>query len=533
MTELLNAPQPAVADPRPCIDITHEDDAVRRISDVLNERIIPDTYVRGGAVTQVVEVDHGTGARLLIRAMDPAALREQLARHTQPYRVRVVKEVPKEVPGLPSVSTAAAVLSRTDWPGLQPLAGVTAGPVIRPDGTTLTTPGYDPATRLFYRPAFHVAPVPDWPSDATVTKARQYLLEYVLGDFPFDSDASRANFLALLMTPLLRLYVGGLPPFGLISATTRGSGKTLLMEVMRAAYGLRMTAWVRREEEMAKTITSLLIDTVEPVIVFDNVDSFDTISHGVLAALLTSTEWSSRLLGASSMATAVNDRLWMATGNNLTVGGDMASRSVLTRLDPRMERPEERTGFVIDDMWSWLENPNNRAHLLRALMILARAWIAAGAPRASVKMRNFSAWAQVMGGLADFHGVTGFLSNRDELEGSDEEETSTAAFLLKWHDKFGTVPKRATELVDSARIDNAGGTWIDPWDGTFPSTYKDGKSIPFSAKGLGKFLAARRDRIFAGLVLVGVHDKKTKVWSYKVLPAEATNGEQLTTDGVS
>ncbi|MDF5755805.1 hypothetical protein [Spongiactinospora sp. TRM90649] len=516
------------------IDLTHEDEAVRAITTAINDRIIPDTYVRSGQVTHVAEVDHGTGPQLLIHALDAAMLREQLSRHAQPYRVRIIKvegkPVPREVPGLPTVATSSAVLSRTDWPGLQPLAGVTAVPIIRPDGTTLTCPGYDPATRLFHRPTLTVGAIPDQPTPDATGAARDFLFGEVLGDFPWDSDASRANYLALLMTPLLRLYMGGLPPFGLISATTRGSGKTLLTEIMRAAYGLRMTAWVRREEEMSKTITSLLKDTVEPVICFDNVDSFDTISHGVLAALLTSTEWSARLLGASSMATAVNDRLWLATGNNLTVGGDMASRSVLTRLDPRTERPEERTGFVIDDMWEWLKAPANRIRLLRALLVLARAWIAAGAPRAVVKLRNFSAWAQVMGGLTAFHGVEGFLANRDELEAADEEETSTAAFLLKWHEKFGAEPKRSTELVDSARMDNVHGTWVDPWDGTFPSVIKDGKSIPFTAKGLGRFLSARRDRIFAGLVLVGVWDSKSKVWAYKVLPHESTQSPHVDTE---
>ena len=512
---------------RPCqIDITNEDQAVLAISKAVNYDI-PGLYVRGGDVVQVCEVDSGNGPRLVIPTVDADGLRMLLARHTYCYRSKTVRgpdgdKVTVKTSGLPSVATTRAVLTQCDWPGLRPLAGVVSVPVVRSDGTIMTTRGYDAHTRLYYRPAFHVPDVPERPTAVQVQMAKEFVIGYVLGDFLFDSEASKANYLALLFTPLLRLFIGGLPPFGVISATTRGSGKTLLTEIMRAVYGVHMTPWVRKEEEFKKTVTSILRDTTAPVVCFDNVDSFDTISHGALSMLLTSTEWSERVLGVSNMFTGINDRLWVATGNNVSVGGDIASRSVLTRLDPQMERPEERTGFKISDLWAWLADDRNRANLMFYMLVLVRAWIADGATRdTTIKMRNFSAWAQAMGGLLAYHGIPEFLANRDELaSGADDEETSTAAFLLKWFEKYGSAPQRATQLVDSARGDHFGGHWVDPWDGTFPSTYKDGRSIPFSAKGLGKFLAARRDRIFAGLVLRGDLDKKTKVWSYRVVPHE-------------
>ncbi|UBU11620.1 hypothetical protein [Nonomuraea gerenzanensis] len=512
------------ADLRHRIDITHEDEAVNAIVKAINTNVIPDVYVRSGEVCEVCEIDDGEGPRLVIRPVDADRLRLLLAEHTYCYRSKTIKTEAGsktiETSGLPAVSTGRAVLSRTSWPGLNLLAGVIGMPIIRPDGTVLATPGYDSATRLYYQPALAVGPIPDQPTLAEVSEARMFVFDYVLTDFCWDSDASKANYFAALMTPILRRFIGGLPPFILISAATRGSGKSLLTEIMKAAYGIHMTPWVRREEEFKKKITSLFQDTSEPVIVFDNVEPFDTISHGSLSMLLTSTKWSERILGASNMFTALNDRLWAATGNNLSVGGDVASRSVLTRLDPRMERPEERSGFAIDDLWSWLGEEANRADLLRSLLILARAWIADGAEKDTTRrMRNFTSWAQAMGGLIAYHGLPDFLANLDELTtGSDDEETSTAAFILKWFSKYGTAPQRATALVDSARVDNFGGTLVDPWDGTFPSTYKDGKNIPFTAKGLGKFLAARRDRIFAGHVLRADLDKKSKVWSYRVLP---------------
>ncbi|MGC5012968.1 hypothetical protein ACLQ2R_19575 [Streptosporangium sp. DT93] len=499
------------------IDITLEDRAALLISDAINHQVIPGLYTRNGGICQVIELDDGTGARLAIQPVDADGLRMLLARHAACFRTRDGRGGPIETSGLPSVAVSKAVLSQTVWEGVPGLAGVVSAPVIRRDGTLLQDPGYDQATKLYYRPAFKVDHVDGVPSLADVVAARRFIFNYVLADFAWDSHASRANFIGLLATPLLRLYVGGLPPLGVISATTRGSGKSLLTEILNALYGMRMNPWPSKEEEMAKSITAILRDTSEPVIVWDNVGPFDTVDHASLAMLLTSTHWSSRVLGVSSLFTGLNDRVWCVTGNNVAVGGDIASRSILVRLDPEMERPDLRTGFVINDLWSWLRDDTNRAELLHALLVLAGAWLAAGAPRRDdLQMRNFSAWAQVMGGFTAYHGAMGFLDNRGEMEQADDEETSTIAFLSKWHEKIGNEPRSAAQLIESAQVNSFNGHSIDPWDGVFP-TKPDGK--PFTAKGLGKFLTSRRGRIFAGWRLIG-EQSRTGVWQYRVAPVE-------------
>ncbi|WP_062441312.1 hypothetical protein [Herbidospora daliensis] len=495
------------------IDITLEDKAVLFISDALNSGIVPELYVRNGGLSRIVDLDDGTGPRLAIQPIDANGLRALLARHSACFRVRSTRLGPEETSGLPSVAVAKDVLSQPVWSGIPTLAGVATTPVVRADGSFLQDPGYDPATRLYLRPDFPHTPVEGAPDLPTIAAARRFLLDYVLADFVFDSPASRANFVGLLMTPLLRLFTQGVAPLGVISATTRGSGKSLLAEIIGSIYGWRMYPWPRKEEEMAKSITAILRDTTEPLVTWDNVDVFDTVEHASLAMLLTSTHFSSRILGVNSTFNGINDRLWCVTGNNVAVGGDIASRSVLVRLDPQMERPDLRTGFVIDDLWSWLRDDANRAKLLRALLVLTAAWMAAGAPRErDLKMRNFSAWAQTMGGFTRFHGIDGFMDNRHEMEQADDDEAATIAFLTKWHTKFGRQPQTAAQLLDSARVENLNGEMYDSWDGVFPSK-PDGR--PFTAKGLGKFLTSRRGRIFSGWKLVG-EQSRTGVWHYHV-----------------
>src|SRR5690606_34439745 len=129
-------------------------------------------------------------------------------------------------------------------------------------------------------------------------------------------------------------------------------------------------------------------------------------------------------------------------------------------------------------------------------------------------MRNFTGWAQAMGGLTNYIGAPGFLTNEDQLAvGADDEETSTAAFLAQWLALFGSQPQRATDLVASAHGETLMGKWHDQWQGTFPSR---AGGQPYSAKGLGRFLAARRDRIFGGIKLIGELEPRTKVWLYRV-----------------
>jgi hypothetical protein len=524
--QLHPAPPPRAADDgRPRLDITHEDDAIKSIIETITTGVIPDLYVRLGDISQVLEIDDGTGPRLVIRTVDADNLRQLLAHHTACYKTKKTADGYVETAALPAVATARAALTPANWPGVRHLAGVTAFPFIRPTGTINHHPGYDPETRLYHQPAYPTHPAPENPTPTDIAHARKFLLDHVLADFCWDSDASKANYIALLLTPLLRLYIRGLPPLGIISATTRGSGKTLLTEVLDAIYTARLKPWPKRDEECTKVITATLISDTAPVISFDNVGPFDSIDHPSLAALLTTTQWTDRVLGSSANVTATNDRLWLANGNNVAIGGDIASRSILVGLDPKTERPEERGGFQIDDLWAWLKTDTNRTDLLLALHILARAWIAAGAPKdTTLRVRNFTTWAQAMAGLTAFHGINGFMENKDALAAGDDEETETQAFLAAWHRKFGALPKTAAELVESARGDTIGFTWVDPWDDTFPCR-PDGK--PFTAKGLGHYLKARRGRIFGGLTLLGDYDRKAKVWHYAVQPAEHSESGAL------
>lgn len=510
---------------RPEIDITHEDQAIQAVNHAINH-LLPGLYSKEGRPVEVAEIMRKTGTELVIPEVGPARVRRLLSGHTSCFRWKSdgKDKEPKQSPGSPGVSTVQAALSDLHWPGLRTLVGVTRMPIVRTDGTVLTTRGYDEATQLYYWPAFNVPDVPAEPNADECREARRFILDYLLRDVCWDKPASRANYLAMLFTPLLRLYIGGLLPFGVITASTAGSGKSMLTEIIKTLFGMHPTTWTRSEEEFDKRVTGYLNGT-KPVVCFDNVPDGEEIKLANLAALLTLPDYGGRTLGTNDIPTGVNDKLWLATGNNLVIGGDIPSRAVLIRLDPRMENPEERDGFAIEgDIWQWLQREPNQVRTMHSLLVLTRAWIARGAPRdTSQRMRNFTEWAQIMGGLVGWLGLPDFLANAQEMKSGNDEKNTMMRFLMKWHEKYGTEWKSTRELLASSEIQgsNWGGQAHDPWDGEFlTKEVSGGKVVQYTSRGLGKYLDARNGKIFGGYRLCKSQTPTNGTFHWRVEPPE-------------
>jgi hypothetical protein len=344
-----------------------------------------------------------------------------------------------------------------------------------------------------------------------VAAARTFVLDRLLRDFPWATPADRANYIALLVTPILRHYLRSLTPFGLIDATMPASGKTMLTAGVGMLYGQRVLAWTYSDEELRKTITAVLAEAIGCV-VFDNLAEGSVIDSAVLAQLVTSPVWSDRLLGASRNVATPNDRLWLATGNNLQVGGDMASRTVRVRLDPNMPRPEERdqSRFGIPHLDQWITKPANQRIVLGHLLVLVLDWIRAGAPKDTHQsMRQFTSWAQALGGLLRHHKVPGFLANSADLRGIDEDERRWTAFLATWHDRHGSKAVTAADLRRDGEPDQFGAE-TDRWDGTFITT--DTGRIP-NAFALGRLLSGQAGRWRGSYVLrTSLNDRRDRNW---------------------
>jgi len=508
---------------KPSIQIGAVPETIRVLKDEINNGALPEVYVTDGRLSIVEQVsgtanqDAGDRDKPLPVTSDvltPPRLALHLAEHTYTYRmtaktrnkVTTIEETEVSPPG----NALQAVLAGRNWPKVPALRGIIGAPVLRGDGTLLQARGYDERTGLYLAPNVELPLVPDAPTPDEVAECRSFLLEAFLHDFPWVSNADRANYIALMVTPILGRYLRVLTPFGIITATMPGSGKTILTSGPGLLYGQRVFSWTDSDEELRKTITSALA-TVEGTMIFDNLAEGTVINSAVLANLLTSPVWSDRLLGGNRIATAPNDRLWLATGNNLGVGGDMASRTVWVRIDPKIPRPEQRSGFALGDLTQWIAAPLNQRRLLYCLLVLVVDWTRADAPRetgAGTAMRQFTPWAQGVGGFLAHHRIEDFLANAEDARQEDADDGEWAVFLAAWHERFGLERKKAAEVRKSAEPDYADGAGaLDPWDGMFISNDRGRTPNP---KQLAMLLRGQVGRFHGDYVLRKAIDAHTK-----------------------
>ena len=217
------------------------------------------------------------------------------------------------------------------------------------------------------------------------------------------------------------------------------------------------------------------------MIVFDNVAQ--TIKSPSLAALLTMRNWTARILGGSRDGTYPNDRLWMCTGTNVALGGDFAQRSVRIAIDYGKPDPDLRTGFKIPEIKTW--TADHRGEVLWYLLVLVRAWQLAGAERDRRHvMRGFTPWAQVAGGILAFHGVEGFLGNRGEVVGQDEDAADMLRFLRALHTRYAAAGRTARQILDDVAADRM-------LEDALPPTLDGGK---WTTRSLGKLMSSQEGK---------------------------------------
>ncbi|MDR0615219.1 MAG: hypothetical protein LBG29_00265 [Synergistaceae bacterium] len=453
----------------------------------------PLLYVRGGSLARIVADSDG---RLRPNIVSPGAMPEIMSRAAN--FVRIGKNGCVEI--FPPESLSVAVINRGDWP-FPELRGIVEIPVLREDGSVLKTPGYDSVSKLYYHPARLVPDIPENAGKEDAMMAARFVLD-ILSDFPFQDDASSGNAIGLLLSVIVK-EISGLVPIALIDAPTKGTGKTRLAQLASIVATGRETPLspeVRDEEEWRKQITSLLIADRQ-IIVIDNIER--TLRSGQLAAALTTSEWSDRLLGKSEALHLHSRAIWIATGNNIRLGGDIARRAYWIRLNSNLPRPWLRDSREFKrELPSWAVE--HRHEIVGALLTMASAWFRNGKPEWSGRpLGSYEAWSRTVGGILEYCGMTGFLSNLENLyEQTDDEPAQWAVFLGAVFDAFGeSAPFSTKTLTERIANDSA-------LKSVLPEKLGEAEDKGFSTR-LGLALRKRRDQVYeAGEVCIQLKDTK-------------------------
>ncbi len=349
---------PTILDDRPEILITTQEMEVNDQA-VAALAIDPNLYRHGYALATILydgEPPRGAlyldGSPPQITVIEPATLRERMAAAARWFVYKRGTET-AAVPTHPPDWSVQAVHKLGVWPGIRPIVGVIEAPTMRPDGSILSVPGYDPATRLFYRPNTTFEPVPESPGEWDAQQARDDLLDLV-SEFPFKDENHKAVWLAGLLTVIGRASFSGEVPLFAFDGNCPGTGKSKLVDLVSLiASGRRMprTIWPagkNADEEVRKRITSLAL-VGERFTLLDNIDS--PLGGGPLDAALTGETWSDRLLCTNKTSGALPLLItWFASGNNIQFRGDFIRRALQARLESLLENPEERNGFKYPDL---------------------------------------------------------------------------------------------------------------------------------------------------------------------------------------
>ncbi|MBL8236471.1 MAG: hypothetical protein JNM66_03575 [Bryobacterales bacterium] len=386
--------------------------------------------------------------RVVIEELTEHGLRGELARAAYFFKIGANQ---KTLQCAPCIEIVRDIQSRParEW-GLPSLELLIQAPAIRPDGSIICRAGYDPATFLYYSPApgLTVPDIPEIVSAAHVEVAKKRI-ESAFGDFVFQDEASRANLLASLLTPLVRSLIEGPTPLAIYDAPQAGTGKSLLAEsVTMIATGRPPDTFSapRDPEEWRKKITTMLVKG-SAVVVIDNVEA--VLDSDALCSALTALVLSDRRFGTFEQLNLPVRCAWIATGNNVRLGGDMPRRAYWIRLDAQSSRPFQRTGFRHEDLREWVKS--NRGHLIASLLMIARYWFNSGCPAPSriKRMGSFESWCNVVGGMLECAGIDGFLGNAEaKLANNDLEAGQWEEFLLAIDRIYRGESFRVAEILD-------------------------------------------------------------------------------------
>ena len=338
----------------------------------------------------------------------------------------------------------------SDWQ-FPALLGIIEAPVLRPDGTILDKPGYDEATKLFYypTPGLEVPAIPEKCNDSHLQDARNLLIEPIQ-DFPFDSKASWCNAIGTMIAPILRPMITGPVPMVLLDKPQQGTGATLLAETISTIATGRPAAMMTApddDEGWRKAITSLLMKG-QMVCTVDNIEG--DLWAPSLAAVLTSMTWQDRILGGNKMVELPHRAIWIATGNNIHLRGDLPRRCFWCRMDAGVARPWMRKAslFRHPDLRGWIID--NRGAILAAILILAREWTRANKPVADEIpiLGGYESYCSIINGVLGFIGAVDFMGNLDRMyDETDRETPEWEGFFGAWHDILKEEAYTTAEII--------------------------------------------------------------------------------------
>jgi hypothetical protein len=184
----------------------------------------------------------------------------------------------------------------------------------------------------------------------------------------------------------------------------------------------------------------------DPMILIDNLTT--ALQSNILAAVVTSAQYTGRILGLSKDVAVPTNASIIITGNNLSLRGDMPSRALKARIDAQCERPSARK-FKYPDLEKFILE--NRVSLVKAALTIMQGYRAAGRPSQDLKSSRFHQWDEEIRSPLVWVGFADPGETRDSIDNEDPERERTIALLGAWRGHFGNQPVSIGHIIDAVQ----------------------------------------------------------------------------------
>lgn len=460
--------------------------------DVLRRLVLVDAPSPGNSVAY----DPETTA---LRAVTPGYIAFRLAEfgHWWRWDVRAGDYLSADVP--PRV--ASTIIDAGDELGFPRLRARAGCPQMLPDGR-VQGHGYHADTGLLVEAPGAWPAATDSPARADAGAAVGRLRE-LLRHYPWTSPDAEAAALAAIITGCIRPTLPAAPLIAISAPLSgAGSGKSLLaraLSIIATGRGPATITWPATPGEGAKRLDAVHL-AGDLVVAIDNASV--PLGDDALCASLTEPVRDIRELGASRSVRTPMVALHVATGNALTIRGDLTRRTIMVALDPHTDAPDQRE--IAQDLIG--ECRQRRGEIVADVHTILRAYLVAGEPDLRLRpMGDYRAWTRRVRAPLVYAGMPDPAGTQATLRDDDPQRHVRVALLTAWSQAFGAEGATARDAVDLL----AGETGRLPIPDSTMETLRDAVESVASRQGridtaaLGRWLRSARAARVGEMVLHG------------------------------
>lgn len=388
----------------------------------------------------------------------------------------------------------------------------------------VTVGGYDRDTKVYNMMAEDIT-IKEKPTKEDCIAALKVLWK-PWSEYIWASNSARAGMMAGIFTAVLRPAM----PIALgffFDAPVVASGKTkaaLALGALTTGSYAPVTAFVpgnNQETEYGKVLIAMLRGTRRFMLI-DNI--YGVFDSKVLASMLTSGKFEGRILGESVQGDYHARILKVATGNNATLGEDLARRYIVCRIDANVDDPSKvNHSFEPSDVAI-----ATRYDIAKAVLTIVQAYRNdervqlegdAGYRDWSMLVREPVVWLHKKG-MVEEAGI-GIIGDPVEALGKHVATESPEVAGLHQLIRFIKTTFKKKETFTARQIYNC---WVE---GGLTSANERLQTLrdafenltpgrPVTAVSIGKVLAYRKDKMVEGVKLeqAGANADKTVLWRW-------------------